>query len=177
MPTIIVMTCDHQHQFSGPTLSFPDILRNVEGAGGRRRRPTRWMAGRPKALSTSRGPQLRNLRSNLASSDATLLIDLGNESHLPCVDVPHNDDFVIAFTKLDESLPRTDWCFFCEAIIAIVAGVRDVNFSHQLSLRATAFGSASPTSERPTLSGRALDITNPRNLKGVGHAPIKAGDL
>src|SRR3989337_3681897 len=75
--------------------------------------------------------QLRGLWSNLALSDATLLINLSNESHLPCIGVPHNDDFVVAFTKLDEPLPRTDRCLVGEAIACVVAAVRNVDFSHQ----------------------------------------------
>jgi hypothetical protein len=46
--------------------------------------------------------------------------------NLPCAAVPHNNDFVIAFTKLDKTLPRTD--FFGEAIALVVAAVRNVDF-------------------------------------------------
>src|SRR5262245_26400433 len=76
---------------------------------------------------------LRPFRCNLDLSEAAFLINLSNEPHLPCVGVPHNDDFVIAFTQLNEPLPRTDWCFFGEAIVFVVAAVRNVDFSHQLS--------------------------------------------
>jgi hypothetical protein len=76
-------------------------------------------------------PPLRDLGSNLAFSDATFLINLSNKSHLPSVAIPHNDDFVVAFTKSDEPLPRTDWCFFAEAIVVVVAAIRNVDFSHQ----------------------------------------------
>jgi len=78
--------------------------------------------------------QLRDLRGNPGLSDATFLINLSNESHLPCAAVPHNNDFVIAFTKLDETLPRTDCCFIGEAIAFVIAAVRNVDFSHQNSL-------------------------------------------
>jgi hypothetical protein len=47
-------------------------------------------------------------------------------SLLPCAAVAHNNDFVIAFTKLDKTLPRTD--FFGEAIALVVAAVRNVDF-------------------------------------------------
>jgi len=43
-------------------------------------------------------PQLRDFRGKLALSNASLLTNLGNQSHLSCISVPHNDDFVVAFT-------------------------------------------------------------------------------
>jgi hypothetical protein len=86
---------------------------------------------RPRLTARSqRGPMglcvtvKRDLRSNLGLSDAAFLITLSNESHLPCAAVAHNNDFVIAFTKLDKTLPRTDWCFFGEAIALVVAAAR-----------------------------------------------------
>ena len=78
--------------------------------------------------------QLRGLRSNLALSDSIFLIDLSDQSHLPRIGVSHNDDFVVAFTELDKPLPRTDWCFCAEAIVFVVAAVRNVDFSHHVRL-------------------------------------------
>lgn len=63
-------------------------------------------------------------------SDTTFLINLSNQPHLPCVGIAHNNDLVIAFTKLDEALPRADWCLFAEAIVLVVAAIRNVDFSH-----------------------------------------------
>src|SRR5690349_17125675 len=73
---------------------------------------------------------LRDLRSNLALGDTTFLINLSNQPHLPCVGIAHNNYLVIAFTKLDEALPRADWCLFAEAIVLVVAAIRNVDFSH-----------------------------------------------
>ena len=76
---------------------------------------------------------LRGFRSGLPLSDTASLINLSNESHPPCVGVSHNDDFVVAFTKLDEPLPGTDRCFRAAAVIFVVAAVRNIDFSHQFS--------------------------------------------
>ena len=62
-----------------------------------------------RRIARERRSQLRGLRSNLALSDATFLIKLSNEFHLPCVGVPHNDNFVVAgrMTRWSaSSLPR-----------------------------------------------------------------------
>jgi hypothetical protein len=92
-------------------------------------RPAQAFVSRHRRIQKA-AQQLRHLRGNLGLSDATFLINLSNESHLPCAAVPHNNDFVIALTKLDETLPRTDWCFIGEAIALVVAAVRNVDFSH-----------------------------------------------
>ena len=64
-------------------------------------------------------------------SDTTFLINLSNQPHLPSVGIAHNNYLVIAFTKLDEALPRADWCLFAEAIVLVVAAIENVSdFSH-----------------------------------------------
>jgi hypothetical protein len=58
------------------------------------------------------------------------LINFSDESHPHCVGA-HNDDFVVAFTKLYEPLPRADRSFAREAIVLVVTAIRNVNFPQE----------------------------------------------
>jgi hypothetical protein len=67
--------------------------------------------------------QLRDLRSNLGLSDATFLINLSNESHLPCAAVP-----IIMIS----SLPSQSWIKRCQERIGVFS-VRPSPLSSPLS--------------------------------------------